>query len=91
MNAVVHSASGTGHVFTSDQGTVQVRVEDEGQGIAVADLPNATLRRGFSTAGTMGHGFKMILKTVDRVHLLTGARGTTVVIEQDQAAPPVRW
>ncbi|MGI4787843.1 MAG: PAS domain-containing protein [Janthinobacterium lividum] len=91
MNAVVHSGTGTGHVFTHERGTVQVRVEDEGKGIAVADLPNATLRRGFSTAGTMGHGFKMILKTVDRVHLLTGDTGTTVVVEQDRTAPVQSW
>lgn len=91
MNAVVHAMTGTGHVFTHERGTVQVRVEDEGKGIAVADLPNATLKRGYSTAGTMGHGFKMILKTVDRVHLLTGRAGTTIVIEQDRAAPPPTW
>ena len=91
MNAVVHAATGTGHVFTHERGTVQVRVEDEGAGIAVADLPNATLRRGYSTAGTMGHGFKMILTTVDRVHLLTNGAGTTVVIEQDRAAPIPAW
>ena len=91
MNAVVHAGTGVGHVFTHERGTVQVRVEDGGKGIAVSDLPNATLRSGYSTAGTMGHGFKMILKTVDRVHLLTGAAGTTVVIEQDRAAPPPSW
>lgn len=91
MNAVVHAATGTGHVFTHERGTVQVRVEDEGRGIALSDLPNATLRRGYSTAGTMGHGFKMILTTVDRVHLLTGGAGTTVVMEQDRAAPLSAW
>ena len=91
MNAVVHAEVGTGHVFTHERGTVQVRVEDEGQGIAVADLPNATLRKGYSTAGTMGHGFKMILMTVDRVHLLTGTAGTRVVIEQDRAAATPSW
>ena len=91
MNAVVHAAIGTGHVFTHERGTVQVRVEDEGRGIAVADLPNATLRRGYSTAGTMGHGFKMILMTVDRVHLLTGSTGTHVVIEQDRDAVCPSW
>ncbi len=91
MNAVVHAAAGTGHVFAHDRGTVQVCVEDAGKGIAVEDLPNATLRRGYSSAGTMGHGFKMILKTVDRVHLLTGSDGTTVVIEQDQSPPPPPW
>lgn len=83
MNAVVHAGSGTGHVFADTRGTVQVRVEDEGSGIAVEDLPNATLRRGYSSAGTMGHGFKIVLQTVDTVHLLTGQKGTTVVIEQN--------
>lgn len=91
MNAVVHSDTGLGRVFLHERGTVQVWVEDEGEGIAVADLPNATLRRGYSTAGTMGHGFKMILSAVDRVHLLTGGAGTTVVIEQDRTAPVADW
>ncbi len=91
MNAVVHAGTGVGHVFTHGGGTVQVRVEDAGAGIAVENLPNATLRRGYTTAGTMGHGFKMILKTVDRVHLLTGGAGTTVVMEQDRAAPAPNW
>lgn len=91
MNAVVHAGRGRGHVFAHTRGTVQVRVEDNGKGISVANLPNATLRRGYSTAGTLGHGFKMILKTVDRVHLLTGGKGTTVVIEQDRASQPSAW
>lgn len=91
MNAVVHTGTGTGHVFSHHRGTVQVQVEDTGQGIAVENLPNATLRRGYSSAGTLGHGFKMILKTVDRVFLLTGSTGTTVVIEQDRGAPLLNW
>lgn len=91
MNAVVHAGMGVGQVFAHERVAVQVRVEDSGTGIAVQDLPNATLRRGYTTAGTMGHGFKMILKTVDRVYLLTEGAGTTVVMEQDLAAPPPRW
>lgn len=91
MNAVVHAHTGTGHVFTHERGTVQVHVTDTGKGIAMENLPNATLRRGYSSAGTFGHGFKMILKTVDRVFLLTGASGTTVVIEQDREPSPATW
>ena len=91
MNAVVHTGAGTGYVFSHHRGIVQVRIEDSGKGIAVENLPNATLKRGYNSAGTMGHGFKMILKTVDRVFLLTGSTGTTVVIEQDRLAPLPSW
>ncbi len=91
MNAVVHSGAGTGFVSLDERGTVQVRIKDTGGGIPLAELPKATLRRGYSTAGTMGHGFKMILTTADRVFLLTGPSGTTVVLEQDQTAPISGW
>jgi hypothetical protein len=33
----------------------------------------------------------MMLKTADRVHLLTGTNGTTVVIEQERDAPMPPW
>ncbi len=69
MNAGVHSGGGLGFVFLDECGTVQVRVEDRGGGIPLAELPEAALRRGDSTAG---HGFKRILTTTDRVFLLTG-------------------
>ncbi len=91
MNAVVHAGTGSGTVFTDKRGIVQVWITDEGKGIAVANLPDATLRRGYSTAGTMGHGFKMMLMMVDRVHLLTGITGTTVVIEMDRESRPAMW
>ena len=91
MNAVVHTGGGTGWVSADAPGTVQVRIEDAGGGIPLGDLPNATLRRGYSTAGTMGHGFTMILMTADRVALLTGGAGTTVVLEQDTLAPAADW
>lgn len=91
MNAVVHSGSGMGSVFLDTGGTVQVRIEDHGPGIPLSDLPKATLKRGYSTAGTMGHGFKMVLMTADRVFLLTGSTGTTVMLEQDRTAPLAEW
>ncbi len=91
MNAVVHCGTGTGTVFRDDGGTVRVQVEDGGTGIPLASLPKATLRRGYSTAGTMGHGFKMILMTADRIFLQTGPGGTTLVLEQDRAEPLSGW
>ena len=33
----------------------------------------------------------MMLKTADRIWLLTGDTGTTVVLEQDRMAPEPEW
>jgi anti-sigma regulatory factor (Ser/Thr protein kinase)/DNA-binding response OmpR family regulator len=96
MNAVVHAAGGTASVGVSIAGnganaTVQVWIADHGAGIDVSRLPKATLERGYSSAGTFGHGFWMMLKATDRTYLLTGPQGTTVVIEQDRVAPSPAW
>ncbi len=86
MNAVVHAGAGTGQVFwDTEQRCVHVRVEDQGEGITVENLPQATLKRGYSTKSTLGHGMKMILQTAGCLWLLTGPTGTTVVLEQDAA------
>lgn len=92
MNAVVHGGSGTGRVYTDPtHGRVQIWVEDAGQGIALTNLHRATLERGYTTAGSMGYGFYLMLKTADRIYLLTGPTGTTVVIEQERTAVDPLW
>ena len=91
MNAILHGGGGSGQVSVGADGTVQVRVEDHGGGIAMENLPRATLSRGFSTKATLGHGLKMMLETADRLYLLTGAGGTTVVLEQDRDRPLPAW
>ena len=84
MNAIVHAGGGTGRVAVNAQGTVQVEIVDYGAGITLGNLPRAALERGFSTKATLGHGLKMLLETVDRLFLLTGPTGTTLVLEQDR-------
>jgi PAS domain S-box-containing protein len=92
MNAVRHGKGGTGSIYASESGDrIQVWIEDQGQGIAMSHLPRATLERGYTTANTFGHGFWMILKTADRVWLLTGPNGTTVVLEQDRMSSMPKW
>ncbi len=91
MNAIIHAGGGTGRVSVDDRGTVQVQVVDHGTGITMETLPRAALARGFSTKATFGHGLKMILETVDRLFLLTGPTGTTLVLEQDLVAPAPAW
>ena len=88
MNTIVHAGGGQGRVYASLE-KVQVRVEDHGAGIALGRLPRAALEKGYTTAGTLGQGMKMMLQSVDRVYLLTGGAGTTVVIEQDRVAAPL--
>ena len=91
MNAIVHAGGGTAQVSASPGGTVQVRVEDHGTGITMENLPRAALARGFSTKATLGHGLKMMLETADRLFLLTGPAGTTLVLEQERVAPTPAW
>ncbi|MGO8669965.1 MAG: ATP-binding protein, partial [Capsulimonadaceae bacterium] len=91
MNAVVHGRDGIGQVFLKDGTTVQIRITDVGSGITMEHLPRATLERGYTTAGTLGHGFYLILNTADRVYLLTSPTGTTVVIEKDRDPPVTTW
>jgi hypothetical protein len=49
------------------------------------------LKRGYSSAGTLGHGSKLILLLADRVYLLTGPEGTTVVLVQGRNQPQPAW
>ncbi|MBV9849945.1 MAG: PAS domain S-box protein [Armatimonadetes bacterium] len=91
MNAIVHAGAGTANVSVGELGTVQVRVADRGGGITLENLPKATLARGFSTKATLGHGIKMMLETADRLYLLTGPGGTTVVLEQERDRPLPAW
>lgn len=92
MNAVVHAGGGEARVHADlAKGLAQVWIRDSGAGIREESLHRATLERGYSSAGTLGHGFWMILKTADRLYLLTGPTGTTVVLEQEREPPQPVW
>lgn len=93
MNAVQHAGGGTAWLYgDADAGLVQVWVKDEGKGIDLSNLPRATLEAGFSTGGVgIGHGFSLMISTCQRVYLLTGTGGTTVVLEQTREAPVPAW
>ena len=91
MNAVVHAGGGQGRIFSGNSGTVQVWVEDQGRGIDMEDLPRAAFAKGYTTAGSLGHGMKMMLESTDRLWLLTSTDGTVVVMEQDRQPPKLTW
>lgn len=93
MNAIVHGGE-AGHAtvtYDAAEGIVQARIVDGGAGISIEHLPKAAFREGYTTAGTMGFGFKLILQTADCVWLLTSATGTTLVLEQKRTAPSIAW
>jgi anti-sigma regulatory factor (Ser/Thr protein kinase)/PAS domain-containing protein len=54
---------------------------DKGTGIDALNLPDVALRDHFSTAGTLGMGYKVMLSFCDKVYLSTSPNGTTVAIE----------
>jgi anti-sigma regulatory factor (Ser/Thr protein kinase) len=79
-NALLHGHGGSA-VVESRNGFLRIRVSDEGRGISPADLPRATLLKGWSSRASMGLGFTVINETADRVFLYTGPDGTVVIIE----------
>ena len=87
MNTLVHAGGGVASVYTQSD-RVLVWIEDTGDGISLECLPRATLELGYSTASTLGHGFWLMLHTVDRLYLLTGPKGTTLVLEHRKESDP---
>lgn len=79
MNALLHGGGGQVQV-TSDENRVQVRISDQGSGIDLDELPYATLRAGWSSKGTLGMGFSIMLEMSDHVDIMTSAEGTTIVL-----------
>jgi anti-sigma regulatory factor (Ser/Thr protein kinase) len=95
MNVVTHAGGKGGEGRAScnaEGGIVRVRVSDSGPGIPLSRLHRAVLERGFTTANSLGHGFWLMLKTADRIHLWTEeGRGTSLVIEEWRSQPTPEW
>ncbi|MBI2843287.1 MAG: response regulator [Armatimonadetes bacterium] len=92
-NALKHAGGGTVTVHNSRAESMVVVVSDKGPGIEALVLPEATLRLGYSTAGSLGMGYKAIISLADQVYLATGPGGTTVAVEvklhKQEALPDV--
>ena len=90
LNAVVHGANAEYSICGKREG-LQVWVVDRGRGIELNKLHRATLERGYTTENSLGHGFWLMLNTVDRIWLRSTPAGTTVVLEQDAIPPEPDW
>ena len=75
-----HSSKASLHKFKDK---LIFMVSDSGSGIGTMQLPNVALTKGYSTAGTLGMGYKVMIHFADKVYLATGLQGTTVAIEMN--------
>ncbi len=90
MNAVVHAGGGKCRIHCGED-TIQVWVEDSGTGIDISHIHRATLEGGYTTGVSFGHGFSLMLRTADRIWLLTSQEGTRVVLSQGRRKPEPTW
>ena len=58
-------------------------ISDSCPGIGAFALPDVALTRNYSTAGTLGMGYKLMIHFADRIYLATGSEGTRVAVEMD--------
>jgi PAS domain S-box-containing protein len=79
-NALKHAGGGTASMHLRDDSVLFV-VSDHGPGIDALNIPNLALEWGYSTAGTGGLGYKLMLKMADKVYLATGPTGTTAAFQ----------
>lgn len=86
MNALRHTGSGTIRIFHRED-TLQVWINDQGHGISLDKLPISTLKQGYSTMGTAGQGWFLMLSSIDIAYLFTGPTGTTIVLQMGRIAP----
>ncbi len=85
-NAVKHANGGTASLHLGDDGLIFV-VSDTGPGIEATAIPEVALRHSYSTAVSLGIGYKVMISLADRVYLATSLAGTTVAICMDVQAP----
>lgn len=79
-NAIKHAQGGVASVHRRGD-VLMILVSDRGPGIQAINLPDVALRRGYSTAISLGMGYKAMISIADHVYLATGPDGTTVGIE----------
>lgn len=81
-NMVKHAHGGRLHLTRLERdGRVGVRMAAVDHGPGIPNLQQA-LQPGFSTAGSFGDGLTMLEETMDKFHITSDSRGTTVEVEK---------
>ncbi|NCO66526.1 MAG: hypothetical protein COW32_06450 [Candidatus Aquicultor secundus] len=78
-NSVKYAGGGKLEIRTDK--ALQIELADSGPGINFSMLPRSVLMLGFSTKGTLGFGFTIMLEFADHLYLATGPAGTTIILE----------
>ncbi|BDI30147.1 hypothetical protein CCAX7_21980 [Capsulimonas corticalis] len=79
-NALKHAGGGALSIWISEN-KISALIADRGEGISPTNLARATLEAGFSTQGTLGMGFTLMLAMCDTLMLATSPKGTEILIE----------
>ena len=79
-NALKHAGGGALSIWISET-KISALISDQGEGISPTNLARATLEAGFSTQGTLGMGFTLMLAMCDTLMLATSPKGTEILIE----------
>ncbi|HYF95699.1 MAG TPA: HD domain-containing phosphohydrolase [Symbiobacteriaceae bacterium] len=80
-NVFKHAGSGHFSLRLHD-GALRAVISDRGQGIPYNILPRAILLEGYSTQKSLGRGFSVMLRFVDRLYVHTAGDGTVIVLER---------
>ncbi|KNZ70171.1 metal dependent phosphohydrolase [Thermincola ferriacetica] len=78
-NVIKHVGKGKVFVYLLDH-AIRVIIQDNGPGIDISQLPQVTLRKGYSTKISLGYGFTIMLDYLDRL-IMSTTGGTTLVLE----------
>ncbi|MHB0977189.1 MAG: PAS domain S-box protein [Candidatus Aquicultorales bacterium] len=81
-NGVKHAGGATFALYKTP-GTAQIVVTDAGAGIDFDSIARATLLAGYSTKGSLGMGFSIMLEFCDKLYLSTQPGKTIVVLEKN--------
>lgn len=85
-NAIKHAGGGTVSIH-KDGDSLLFMVSDHGPGIEELALPEVALRKGYTTARSLGMGYKAMISLADMVYLATGPEGTTVAVRMKLHKP----
>ncbi|HEY3298804.1 MAG TPA: PAS domain S-box protein [Armatimonadota bacterium] len=78
-NAFKHAGTGNASMHKIPDGLMCL-VSDKGRGIEALVLPELALVKGYTTAESLGMGYKAMISIADRIYLATGPDGTLVGI-----------